>query len=71
MDGNQVEGNQVEETPKEGEQEEPSKGTGGTPGEEQQREMEQLQGQAEIPTLGGNQKVEPKIYLALLKTNRR
>ena len=45
MDGNQVEGNQVEETPEEGEQVEPSKGTGGTPGEEQQREMEQLQEQ--------------------------
>lgn len=59
MDGNQVEGNQVEETPKEGEQEEPSKGTGGTPGEEQQREMEQLQEQIkQLEALQGKKDAE-------------
>lgn len=66
MDGNQVEGNQVEETPKEGEQEEPSKGTGGTPGkEQQQREMEQLQEQIkQLESLQGKKDAE----LEALKT---
>lgn len=66
MEGNQVEGNQVEETPKEGEQVEPSEGTGGTPGEEQQqREMEQLQEQIkQLEALQGKKDAE----LEALKT---
>lgn len=81
MDGNKIEGNQVNETtPKEGEQVEPSKGTGGTPGEEQQREMEQLQQQIkELESLQGKKdaelealKTENDTYKkAIEKNNRR
>ena len=60
MDGNQIEGNQVNETtPKEGEQVEPSKGTGGTPGEEERQELEQLQQQIkELEALQGKKDKE-------------
>lgn len=60
MDGNQIEGNQVNETtPKEGEQVEPSKGTGGTPGEEERQELEQLQQQIkELESLQGKKDAE-------------
>ena len=66
MDGNQIEGNQVNKTtPKEGAQVEPSEGTGGTPGEEERQELEQLQQQIkELESLQGKKDAE----LEALKT---
>ena len=80
MDGNQIEGNQVNETtPKEGEQVEPSEGTGGNPGEEERQELEQLQQQIkELEALQGKKdkeleslKAENDTYKKMAEKNDR